>query len=101
MAAGLDFAQVGEGDHHADGSVTAHAQASTVVEENHARDAVCQCGLAEARTHHGLRAARLGNQGATERFVIPLKNLPPLLKVRVAEIGPPFDDGAGGLASSV
>jgi hypothetical protein len=41
MVAGFDFVQVGEGGHHADGSVPAHAQASTVVEEDHASDAIC------------------------------------------------------------
>jgi hypothetical protein len=47
MAAGFDFAQVGKGDHDADGSVAAHAQASTVVEEEHASDAICLRRFAE------------------------------------------------------
>jgi hypothetical protein len=34
-------------------------------------------------------------------MVILLKNLPPLLKVAIAEIGPTFNDGAGGLSAGM
>ena len=33
--------------------------------------------------------------------MIFLKDLPPLLKVAIAQIGPAFDDGAGGLSPGV
>ena len=44
MVSGFDPAQISERHHHADGAVPAHSQASAVVEENYAGDAVRMAG---------------------------------------------------------
>jgi hypothetical protein len=64
--------------------VTTHAQASAVVEENDAGDALRVAGLAEQGANHRVRATRLGHQGAAERFVVSLEEIPPGLQVAIA-----------------
>ena len=101
MVSGLDPAQVGERHHDTDGSVPAHAQASAVVEENDAGDAVRVAGFTEQCAYHRVGAARLGDQSPAEGFVVPLKEMPPLPAGRHCLSRAPLDDGPGGLTPGV
>jgi hypothetical protein len=101
MVAGFDLSHVGEGDHNTDGSVSTHAKASAVVEEDGAGYAICVAGLAEQGADHRLRATWLGDQSAAKSFMIFLKQAPPFDQVTFAQIGCTFDDGAGGLTAGV
>jgi hypothetical protein len=79
----------------------AHAQASAVVEENDARNAVCMRGFAEQCAHHRFGSARFGDESPAERFVILLEAKPALLQVAIAEVWATFDDGSGGLSAGM
>jgi hypothetical protein len=73
VSTGLDPAKICEGGYDTDGSVPAHAQASAVVEENDARNAVRTGGLAEQRAHHRFGGARFGDQSPAEGLVLFLE----------------------------
>ncbi len=81
--------------------MAAHAQASAVVEENDARDAVRMGGFAEQCAHHRFGGTRFGDQSPAEGFVIPLKQKATLLQVAAAEVRAAFDDGSGRLTAGV
>jgi hypothetical protein len=81
--------------------VTAHAQASGVVEENDARSAVRAGGRAEQCAHHRFGGTRFGDQSPAEGFVIFLKHKATLLQVAVSQVRATFDDGSGRLAAGV
>ena len=97
----LDPAQIGESGHDADSSVAAHAQASAVVEENDARDAVSVGGFAKQCAHHRFGSTRFGDESPAEGFVILLKQKATLLQVAAAEVRATFDDGSGRLAAGM
>jgi hypothetical protein len=98
---GLDPTQIRERGYNADCSVPAHAQASTVVEENYARDAVRIGRLAEQCAHYRFGSTRLGNESPAERFVILLEEQPALPQVAGAEVRASFDDGSGRFAAGM
>jgi hypothetical protein len=79
----------------------AHAQASAVVEENDACNAVRTGGLAEQCAHHGFGGTRFGDKSPPEGFVIVLEEKTTLLQVAAAEVWATFDDGSGRLAAGV
>jgi hypothetical protein len=81
--------------------VPAHTQASAVVEENDARNAVRTDGLAKQCAHHCLGGTRFGDQSPSECFVILLKQKAALLQVAVPKVRTAFDDGSGRLAAGV
>jgi hypothetical protein len=81
--------------------VAAHAQASAVVEENDARDAIRMGWFAEQCAHHRFGSTRFGDESAAEGFVIPLKQKATLLQVTAAEVRATFDDGSRRLAAGV
>jgi hypothetical protein len=101
MRTGLDPAQMRERGYNTNGSMPAHTQASTVIEENHARDAVRTGGFAEQCAHHCFGSPRFGDESPAEGFVIPLKQKAALLQVAAAEVRATFDDGSGGLTAGV
>ena len=101
MRTGLDPAQMRERGYNTDGSMPAHTQASTVVEENDAGGAVCTGGLAEQRPHHRFRGTRFGDKSPAKGFVILLKQKPTLLQVAGAKVRATFDDGSGRLTAGV
>ncbi len=101
VSTGVDPAKICERSYDADGSVSAHAQASAVVEENDAGNAVRMGGRAEQRAHHRFRSTRLGDQSPAEGFVILLKQKAALPQVAVSEVRATFDDGASRLAAGV
>lgn len=67
--AGLDLADVREGDDDADGPVAAHAEVACVVEEDDAGDAGGVAGLEEVGADEDVGAARLAEDGAAEVVV--------------------------------
>jgi hypothetical protein len=79
----------------------AHAQASAVVEENDARNAVCAGRFAKQRAHHLFRRPWFGNKSFAEGFVILLKSKATLLQVAASKVRATFDDGSGRLATGV
>jgi hypothetical protein len=81
--------------------VAAHAQASAVVEENHACNAVCTGGFAKQCAHHRFGSTRFGDESPAEGFVIPLKQKATLLQVTAAQVRAAFDDGSGRLAAGM
>ncbi len=101
VSTGLDSAQICKRGYNADGPVTAHAQASAVVEENDARNAVRTSGLAEQCAHHRLGSTGFGDKGPAEGFVILLKQKTTLPQVPVPKVRATFDDGASRLAAGV
>jgi len=101
MRTGLDLAKIRERGYNTDGSMPAHAQASAVVEENDAGDAVCKGGLAEQGADHRFRGARFGDKSPAEGFVTLLKQKPTLLQVAGAKVRASFDDGSGRLTAGV
>jgi hypothetical protein len=101
VSTGLDPAKICERGYDAYGSMPAHTQASAVVEENDARNAVRTGGLAEQCAHHGFGGTRFGDKSPAEGFVILLKHQATLLQVAVAKVGATFDDGSGRLAAGV
>ncbi|MDX6459228.1 MAG: hypothetical protein QOE55_2925, partial [Acidobacteriaceae bacterium] len=101
MRTGLDPAQIGERGDDTDGSMPAHAQASAVVEENDACDAVGTGGFAQQCPHHRFGGTRFGDKSPPEGFVIVLEEKTTLLQVAAAEVWATFDDGSGRLAAGV
>ena len=101
MRTRLDPAQIRERGYNTDGSMPAHAQASAVVEENDARNAVRTGGLAEQCAHHCFGGTRFGDQSPAEGFVILLKQKATLLQVAAAEVRATVNDGSGGLTASM
>jgi hypothetical protein len=101
MRAGLDPAKICERSYDSDGSMPAHAQASAVVEEDDARNAIRTGGLAEQCAHHRFRGTRFGDKGPAEGFVILLKQKATLLQVAAAEVRATVNDGSGGLTASM
>jgi hypothetical protein len=79
----------------------AHAQASAVVEENDARNAVCAGWFAEQCADHRLRGTRFSDKCPAKGFVILLKQKATLLQVAAAEVRATFNDGSGGLTTSM
>jgi hypothetical protein len=98
---GLNPAKIGERGYDADGSVPAHAQASAVVEENDAGNAVRPSGRAEQCAHHRFGGTRFGDQSPAEGFVFLLKQKATLLQVSVSKVRATFDDGSGRLPAGV
>jgi hypothetical protein len=98
---GLDPAKKCERGYDADGSVPAHAQASAVVKENDARNAVRAGGLAKQRADHRFGGAWFGHKSPAESFMIFLKQQATLLQVAVSKVRATFDDGSGRLAAGV
>jgi hypothetical protein len=90
-----------ERSYDTNGSMPAHTQASAVVEENDARNAVHTGRLAEQCAHHRLRGTRFGDKSPPERFVILLKQKATLLQVAVSKVRATFNDGSGRLAAGV
>ena len=101
VSTGLDPAQICERSYDTDGSMPAHAQASAVVEENDARNAVCAGRFAEQRADHRFGCTRFGDQSPAEGFVILLKSKATLLQVTAAKVRATFNDGSGGLTASM
>ena len=101
VSPGLNPAKICERGYDADGSVPAHAQASAVVEENDARNAVPPGRLAEQCAHHRFGSTRLGDQSPAEGFVILLKQEATLRQVAASKVRATFDDGSGRLAAGV
>jgi hypothetical protein len=101
MRTGLDPAQIRERGYNTDGSMSAHAQASAVVEEDDARNAVRTGGLAEQCADHRFRGTRFGDKSPAEGFVILLKQKAALLQVAAAEVRATVNDGSGGLTASM
>jgi hypothetical protein len=101
MRTGLDSAQIRERGDDTDGSMPAHAQASAVVEENNACDAVGTGGFAQQCAYHGFGRTRFGDESPAEGFVIALEQKAALLEVAGAEVWATLDDGSGGLAAGV
>ena len=69
MLTRADAAEVGEGDHQADGAMAAHAQEAHIVEEDDARRAGRVDRLAQESAHHHIGAARLVHHGGAEAIV--------------------------------
>jgi hypothetical protein len=101
MRTRLDPAQIRERRYNTDGSMSAHAQTSAVVEEDDTRNAVRTGGLAEQCAHHRFRGTRFGDKGPAEGFVILLKQKATLLQVAAAEVRATVNDGSGGLTASM
>jgi hypothetical protein len=101
VKARLDPAQVCERGYDTDRSMSAHAQASAVVEENDARNAICTGGLAKQCAYHRFGSPGFGDESPAEGFVIPLKQKATLLQVTAAEVRGTFDDGSRRLAAGV
>ncbi len=98
---GPDPAQVCERGYDTDGSMPAHAQASAIVEENDARNAVSVGGFAKQCAHHRFGSTRFGDESPAEGFVILLKQKATLLQVDAAEVRTAFDDGSRRLAAGM
>jgi len=79
----------------------AHAQASAVIEEDDACDAVGTGRFAEQCAHNRFGGTRFGDKGPAEGFVIVLEEKTTLLQVAAAEVWAPFDDGSGWFAAGV
>jgi hypothetical protein len=79
----------------------AHAQASAVVEENDARNAVCAGRFAEQCPHHRFGSPWFGNKSPAEGFVILLKPKATLLQVAASKARATFDDGSSRLAAGM
>jgi hypothetical protein len=101
MRTGLDPAQIRERGDNADGSVATHAQASAVVEENYACNAVTASRFAKQCAHHRFGGARFGDESTAEGFVIALEHDATLVQVAISEFRAAFDDGSGGLTAGV
>jgi hypothetical protein len=101
VSAGVNSAQIGERSYDTDRSMPAHAQASAVVEENDARNAVCAGRFAEQCAYHRFRGTRFGDKGPAEGFVILLKQKATLLQVAASKVRATFDDGSGRLSAGV
>jgi hypothetical protein len=101
MRTGLDPAQMRERGYNTDGSMPAHTQASTVVEENDAGNAVCAGWFAEQCADHRFRGTRFSDKCPAKGFVTLLKQKPTLLQVAGAKIRASFDDGSGRLTAGV
>jgi hypothetical protein len=101
VSTGLDPAKICECGYYTDGSVPAHAQASAVVEENDARNAVRKGRLAEQCANYSFRGTWFGDQSAAEGFVILLKQKATLLQVAASKVRATIDDGSGRLTAGV
>jgi len=101
VSTGLDPAQIRERSYDTDGSMPAHAQASAVVEENDARNAVCAGWFAEQCADHRFGGTRFSNKSPAKGFVTLLKQKPTLLQVAGAKVRASFDDGSGRLTAGV
>ena len=101
VSAGLDLAKIRKRSYDPDGSVPAHAQASAVVKEDDASNAIRTGRLAEQCSHHRFGGTRFGDKSPAEGFVIHLKPKATLLQVAASKIRATFDDGSGRLAAGV
>lgn len=79
----------------------AHAQASAVVEENDACDAVGTGGFAEQCAHHRFGGTRFGDKSTAKGFVFLLEEKTTLVQVAGPEVWATFDDGSGWFAAGV
>jgi hypothetical protein len=98
---GLDPSQICERGDDSDGSVPTHAQASAVVEENDACNAVVASRFAQQCANHRFGGTRFGDKGTAEGVVIALEHDATLLHVAISEFRAAFDDGSGGLTAGV
>ena len=99
--AGADAAQVGEGDHEADGAVAAHVEEADVIEEDHAGLAGGVVRLAEQGADDGVVAARLIDDGGADVIEVRRGTGRGVPGRAAAEIGAAGNDDAGGLAAGV
>src|SRR5690606_4142050 len=86
MSAGADAAQMTERNHHADGSVPAHADHAHVVEKDHTRRALAVCGRAEQCADQHVGAARLVDDRRAEVVELPSKSFAAFEESAVAQV---------------
>ena len=99
--AGAYPAQVRERRDDADRSVSAHPDASDVVEEDHAGCAGAVHRRDEQCAHDDVRAARLVDDGRAEWVELAPESLATVRERAGAEIGAAANDHARGLAAGV
>ena len=101
MLARLDAAHVGEGRDQPDGAVTAHAQVSHVVEEDHAGGAARVHRFTQQSADHHVGTPRLIYHCGTEIVVFGAESFQPGAQRAVAQIRAAADDQPRGLASGM
>ena len=99
--AGFDPPEMRQGDDHPDGAVTAHAKVADVVEENDAELAVRLVRLDQQGADHDSGAPWFTHDGGAEIVMLRLEHLNALAQRAAAEVGPAFQDEAGGFTTRV
>ena len=101
MRADADPAQVRERDDEADRSVTAHADGSDIVEEDHSGRAARIGGLAQQRSDQDIGSSRLVDDTRSKVIVVRAEALEAFRDAAAAEVRAPFDHHARGLAGGM
>ncbi|MDQ1132240.1 hypothetical protein QE386_000835 [Pseudoxanthomonas winnipegensis] len=101
VLARTDPAELGQGPHHADRAVPAHAQVADVVEEDHAGAGIGPTRRQQQRADHRVRAARFAGDRAAPAVEVAGEAFAALRQVALAQFGKTGDHDPGRFASGV
>jgi hypothetical protein len=87
MEAGLDPAEMRNRGDHSDGAVAAHTQITDIVEKDNTGHAARFVAIAEQRSDHGVRPARLIDNCGTVAIEACVESLTPVDERASAKIG--------------